>query len=119
MVIFLFLRNVSATTIPRLPCRSPSWARSAHVSRGLQLEQSHADGAHDFDGLRRRRRHRDDREHIRFIEEGDPPLEAAPQRLGADWFHDRIVTISLIAVLIPLLFMGDIVGGFSASLPSP
>ena len=28
MVIFLFLRNVSATMIPAWRCRFPSWARS-------------------------------------------------------------------------------------------
>jgi multidrug efflux pump len=47
---------------------------------------------------------------VRFIEEGDKPLEAALK--GAEQIGFTIVslTISLIAVLIPLLFMGDIVG---------
>lgn len=46
----------------------------------------------------------------RFIEEGHPPMEAA--LLGAEQIGFTIVslTVSLIAVLIPLLFMGDIVG---------
>ena len=46
----------------------------------------------------------------RYIEEGETPLEAALQ--GAEQIGFTIVslTISLIAVLIPLLFMGDIVG---------
>src|SRR5713226_1514814 len=46
----------------------------------------------------------------RFIEEGDPPLTAALK--GSEQFGFTIVslTVSLIAVLIPLLFMGDIVG---------
>ena len=46
----------------------------------------------------------------RFLEEGDAPLEAALK--GAEQIGFTIVslTISLIAVLIPLLFMGDIVG---------
>ena len=46
----------------------------------------------------------------RFIEEGHPPLEAA--LLGSEQIGFTIVslTVSLIAVLIPLLFMGDIVG---------
>jgi multidrug efflux pump len=46
----------------------------------------------------------------RFIEEGHPPLEAA--LMGSDQIGFTIVslTVSLIAVLIPLLFMGDIVG---------
>ncbi len=47
---------------------------------------------------------------MRYIEEGVPPLEAALK--GADQIGFTIVslTVSLIAVLIPLLFMGDIVG---------
>jgi multidrug efflux pump len=46
----------------------------------------------------------------RFIEEGDPPLQAALK--GAEQIGFTIVslTVSLIAVLIPLLFMGDVVG---------
>ena len=46
----------------------------------------------------------------RYIEQGHPPLEAA--LLGAEQIGFTIVslTVSLIAVLIPLLFMGDIVG---------
>ena len=47
---------------------------------------------------------------VRYIEEGEKPLEAALK--GAEQIGFTIVslTISLIAVLIPLLFMGDIVG---------
>jgi multidrug efflux pump len=46
----------------------------------------------------------------RFLEEGDPPLRAALK--GAEQIGFTIVslTVSLIAVLIPLLFMGDVVG---------
>jgi multidrug efflux pump len=46
----------------------------------------------------------------RFLEEGMSPLEAA--LTGADQIGFTIVslTVSLIAVLIPLLFMGDVVG---------
>ncbi|HYL99590.1 MAG TPA: efflux RND transporter permease subunit, partial [Blastocatellia bacterium] len=46
----------------------------------------------------------------RFIEEGERPLQAALK--GAEQIGFTIVslTVSLIAVLIPLLFMGDIVG---------
>ena len=46
----------------------------------------------------------------RFIEEGDPPLEAALKGSEQIGFTIVSLTISLIAVLIPLLFMGDIVG---------
>jgi multidrug efflux pump len=46
----------------------------------------------------------------RFIEEGDRPLEAALKGAEQIGFTIISLTISLIAVLIPLLFMGDIVG---------
>ncbi|HXE11990.1 MAG TPA: efflux RND transporter permease subunit [Bryobacteraceae bacterium] len=46
----------------------------------------------------------------RFIEEGDPPLKAALKGSEQIGFTIVSLTISLIAVLIPLLFMGDIVG---------
>ena len=47
---------------------------------------------------------------MRYVEEGEPPLEAALK--GAEQIGFTIVslTVSLIAVLIPLLFMGDITG---------
>ena len=47
---------------------------------------------------------------VRYIEEGDSPLEAAFKGSGQIAFTILSLTISLIAVLIPLLFMGDIVG---------
>ena len=46
----------------------------------------------------------------RFIEKGDPPLEAALKGSEQIGFTIVSLSISLIAVLIPLLFMGDIVG---------
>jgi len=46
----------------------------------------------------------------RFIEEGHSPLEAALRGAGQIGFTIVSLTVSLIAVLIPLLFMGDIVG---------
>ena len=46
----------------------------------------------------------------RFIEEGDPPLQAALKGSGQIGFTIISLTVSLIAVLIPLLFMGDVVG---------
>jgi multidrug efflux pump len=46
----------------------------------------------------------------RFIEEGDPPLQAALKGSEQIGFTIVSLTVSLIAVLIPLLFMGDIVG---------
>jgi multidrug efflux pump len=46
----------------------------------------------------------------RFIEQGDSPLQAALKGSEQIGFTILSLTVSLIAVLIPLLFMGDIVG---------
>ena len=46
----------------------------------------------------------------RYIEDGYTPLEAALRGSGQIGFTIVSLTVSLIAVLIPLLFMGDIVG---------
>ncbi|HMH13892.1 MAG TPA: multidrug efflux RND transporter permease subunit [Edaphobacter sp.] len=46
----------------------------------------------------------------RYLEEGDDPLEAALKGSEQIGFTILSLTVSLIAVLIPLLFMGDIVG---------
>ena len=46
----------------------------------------------------------------RYIEEGESPLEAALRGSEQIGFTIISLTVSLIAVLIPLLFMGDVVG---------
>ncbi len=46
----------------------------------------------------------------RFLEAGMPPLEAALTGAGQIGFTIMSLTVSLVAVLIPLLFMGDVVG---------
>jgi len=46
----------------------------------------------------------------RYIEQGDPPLEAALKGSEQIAFTILSLTISLIAVLIPVLFMGEVVG---------
>ena len=46
----------------------------------------------------------------RYVEEGMPPLEAALKGSAQIGFTILSLTVSLIAVLIPLLFMGDVVG---------
>ncbi len=46
----------------------------------------------------------------RYLEEGMPPLQAALTGAGQIGFTIVSLTVSLIAVLIPLLFMGDVVG---------
>lgn len=46
----------------------------------------------------------------RYIERGDPPLKAALKGSEQIGFTIISLTFSLVAVLIPLLFMGDVVG---------
>ena len=46
----------------------------------------------------------------RYLEAGETPLDAALKGSGQIGFTIVSLTVSLIAVLIPLLFMGDIVG---------
>ena len=47
---------------------------------------------------------------FRYLEEGETPLNAALKGAKQIGFTIISLTVSLIAVLIPLLFMGDIVG---------
>src|SRR5216117_2032902 len=46
----------------------------------------------------------------RYIEQGERPLQAALKGAGQIGFTIISLTVSLIAVLIPLLFMQDVVG---------
>ncbi|HUJ18378.1 MAG TPA: MdtB/MuxB family multidrug efflux RND transporter permease subunit [Nitrospirota bacterium] len=46
----------------------------------------------------------------RYVEEGEPPKQAALKGAKQIGFTILSLTVSLIAVLIPLLFMGDVVG---------
>ena len=46
----------------------------------------------------------------RYLEEGDTPMQAALKGAEQIGFTIMSLTVSLIAVLIPLLFMGDVVG---------
>jgi multidrug efflux pump len=46
----------------------------------------------------------------RYIEQGEPPLKAALKGATQIGFTIISLTVSLIAVLIPLLFMGDVIG---------
>ena len=46
----------------------------------------------------------------RYVEAGEPPMQAALKGAKQIGFTIISLTISLIAVLIPLLFMGDVVG---------
>ncbi|WP_323121769.1 efflux RND transporter permease subunit [Burkholderia alba] len=47
---------------------------------------------------------------VRYLEEGKRPLEAALEGAGQIGFTILSLTVSLIAVLIPLLFMGGVIG---------
>ncbi|HTJ93266.1 MAG TPA: efflux RND transporter permease subunit, partial [Pararobbsia sp.] len=47
---------------------------------------------------------------VRYLEEGESPLQAALKGAGQIGFTILSLTVSLIAVLIPLLFMGGVIG---------
>ncbi len=111
LVIFLFLRNVAATIIPSIAVPLSLVGTFAvmyllgyslnnltlmalTISTGFVVD----DAIVMIENI------------VRYIEEGEKPLAAALK--GAEQIGFTIVslTVSLIAVLIPLLFMGDIVG---------
>lgn len=46
----------------------------------------------------------------RYIEQGEKPIKAALKGAGEIGFTIISLTVSLVAVLIPLLFMGDVIG---------
>jgi multidrug efflux pump len=82
-----------------------------HVRSRLQPGQLLADGAHHFHWLCGGRCHRDDRKHRalyrRWRDHRWKRLFKGAEQIG---FTILSLTVSLIAVLIPLLFMGDVVG---------
>src|SRR5271155_3377946 len=111
MVIFLFLRNLYATIIPSVAVPlSLVGTFAAMYFLGYSLDNLSLMALTISTGFVV-----DDAivmvENIaRYLEAGDSPLEAALK--GAEQIGFTIVslTVSLIAVLIPLLFMGDVVG---------
>ena len=111
MVIFLFLRSLYATIIPSVAVPlSLVGTFAAMYALGYSLDNLSLMALTISTGFVV-----DDAivmiENIsRFIEEGERPMEAALK--GAEQIGFTIVslTVSLIAVLIPLLFMGDVVG---------
>ncbi len=111
MVIFLFLRSVSATVIPSVAVPlSIVGTFGVMYLAGFSLDNLSLMALTISTGFVV-----DDAivmiENIeRFIEAGDTPLEAALKGSGQIGFTIVSLTVSLIAVLIPLLFMGDIVG---------
>jgi len=110
-VIFLFLRNLSATSIPAVTVPlsivgtfgvmyllgyslNNLTLMALTISTGFVVD----DAIVMIENI------------SRFLEEGDRPLDAALKGAGQIGFTIVSLTVSLIAVLIPLLFMGDIVG---------
>jgi multidrug efflux pump len=111
MVIFLFLRNLSATVIPSVAVPlSLVGTFGVMYLLGYSLNNLSLMALTISTGFVV-----DDAivmiENIdRFLEEGESPLEAALKGSGQIGFTIVSLTVSLIAVLIPLLFMADIVG---------
>jgi multidrug efflux pump len=111
MVIFLFLRNVSASVIPSVAVPlslvgtfgvmylfgyslNNLTLMALTISTGFVVD----DAIVMIENI------------TRYIEEGVPALEAALKGSAQIGFTIVSLTVSLIAGLIPLLFMGDIVG---------
>ncbi|MGC1300534.1 MAG: efflux RND transporter permease subunit, partial [Alloacidobacterium sp.] len=111
MVIFLFLRSLSATIIPSVAVPlSLVGTFGAMYVLGYSLDNLSLMALTISTGFVV-----DDAivmiENIsRFLEEGYKPMEAAFKGAGQIGFTIVSLTVSLIAVLIPLLFMGDVVG---------
>jgi multidrug efflux pump len=111
MVIFLFLRNLAATVIPSVAVPlslvgtfGVMYLLGYSLNNLTMMALTISTGFVVDDAIVMI-------ENIsRFIEEGDPPLQAALKGSAQIGFTIVSLTISLIAVLIPLLFMGDIVG---------
>jgi multidrug efflux pump len=111
MVIFLFLRNLAATVIPSVAVPlslvgtfgvmyllgyslNNLSLMALTISTGFVVD----DAIVMIENI------------TRYIEEGESALQAALKGSAQIGFTIVSLTISLIAVLIPLLFMGDIVG---------
>ncbi len=111
LVIFLFLRSVSATVIPSIAVPlsivgtfgvmymlgyslNNLTLMALTISTGFVVD----DAIVMIENI------------ARFIEMGDSPLQAALKGSEQIGFTIVSLTVSLIAVLIPLLFMGEIVG---------
>ena len=111
LVIFLFLRNLSATAIPSVAVPlSLVGTFGVMYLLGFSLNNLSLMALTISTGFVV-----DDAivmiENIsRYIEEGESPLQAALKGSKQIGFTILSLTISLIAVLIPLLFMGDVVG---------
>ncbi len=111
LVIFLFLRSLAATIIPSVAVPlSLVGTFGAMYALGYSLDNLSLMALTISTGFVV-----DDAivmiENIsRYLEEGDAPMQAALKGAGQIGFTILSLTVSLIAVLIPLLFMGDVVG---------
>jgi multidrug efflux pump len=111
MVIFLFLRNLAATIIPSVAVPlsivgtfgvmyllgyslNNLTLMALTISTGFVVD----DAIVMIENI------------SRFIEEGESPMKAALKGSSQIGFTIMSLTVSLIAVLIPLLFMSDVVG---------
>ncbi len=111
MVIFLFLRNVAATLIPSVAVPlslvgtfGVMYLAGFSINNLTLMALTIATGFVVDDAIVMI-------ENIsRYIEEGDTPMAAALKGSKQIGFTIISLTLSLIAVLIPLLFMGDVVG---------
>jgi multidrug efflux pump len=110
LVIFLFLGRARDADRGAFGAAVAGGRLCRHVGAGLFDQQPHADGADHCLGLVV-----DDAivviENIaRHIEDGMKPFDAALKGASEIGFTIISLTVSLVAVLIPLLFMGDVVG---------
>jgi len=111
LVIFLFLRNLPATIIPSFSVPlslvgtfGVMYLAGFSLNNLTMMALTIATGFVVDDAIVMI-------ENIsRYLEEGDSPFEAALKGSQQIGFTIISLTISLIAVLIPLLFMGDVVG---------
>ena len=111
MVIFIFLRSFSATVIPSVAAPlslvgtfGVMYLVGFSINNLTLMALTIATGFVVDDAIVMI-------ENIsRYIEQGEPPLKAALKGAEQIGFTIISLTFSLIAVLIPLLFMGDVVG---------
>ncbi|MDH1292118.1 multidrug efflux RND transporter permease subunit [Comamonas terrigena] len=111
MVIFLFLRSASATLIPSVAVPlsligtfGVMYLAGFSINNLTLMALTISTGFVVDDAIVMI-------ENIaRFVEKGEPPMQAALKGAKQIGFTIISLTISLIAVLIPLLFMGDVLG---------
>ena len=111
MVVFVFLRNVMATIIPAVAVPlslvgtfGVMYILGFSINNLTLMALTIATGFVVDDAIVMI-------ENIaRYIEEGENPMEAALKGSRQIGFTIISLTVSLIAVLIPLLFMGDVIG---------